>query len=316
MDYKDENTWLMLGDCVKRMKNMSSESVDCVITDAPYGIDFSEWDVLHNNNNSALLGKSPANEGSSVFKSRGKPLNGWSEEDKYKSKQIQQWVEKWMVELFRITKPCSPVLIFTGRQYLHRFAIAAEDTGFVLKDTISWDKKTAVFRAQRVSCVLERRGVHIGDGDWRLGNLSPQVEPILYLFNPYPTGTTITDQFLSSGLGCINTANQKSNLISISSRVVDKKHETQKPVELMELLVELVSKEGHTVLDPFMGSGTTGVACKNLGRKFIGVERDPEYFNIAKERIIGEENPSCVNTCLGDSSDKQDCCGEHTTHCS
>lgn len=40
MDYKDENTWLMLGDCVKRMKNMSSESVDCVITDAPYGIDF------------------------------------------------------------------------------------------------------------------------------------------------------------------------------------------------------------------------------------------------------------------------------------
>lgn len=289
MDYKDGNTWLMYGDCLERMKEIPDGSVDCVITDAPYGIDFSEWDVLHDNKNSALLGKSPANKESSVFKSRGKPLNGWSEGDKLKSKQIQQWAEKWLVELFRITKPCSPILIFTGRQYLHRFAIAAEDAGFVLKDIISWDKKTSVFRAQKVSCVLDRRGISPSDGDWRLGNLSPQVEPILYLFKPYPTGTTITDQFLSSGLGCINTVNHKSNLISISSKVIDKKHETQKPVELMELLTELVSKEGHMILDPFMGSGTTGVACKNLNRKFIGVERDLEYFNIAKERIMGGE---------------------------
>lgn len=62
-------------------------------------------------------------------------------------------------------------------------------------------------------------------------------------------------------------------------------HPTLKPVHLMSWLVRLVSKEGDTVLDPFMGSGTTGIACKNLDRKFIGIELDPEYFEISEKRI-------------------------------
>jgi len=62
-------------------------------------------------------------------------------------------------------------------------------------------------------------------------------------------------------------------------------HETQKPVRLMRLLVELFSNEGETVLDPFMGSGTTGVACQRLGRKFIGIECNEPYFDIACRRI-------------------------------
>ena len=60
---------------------------------------------------------------------------------------------------------------------------------------------------------------------------------------------------------------------------------TQKPAALMEYLVRTYTNEGETVLDNCMGSGTTGVACKNTGRKFIGIERDPEYFRIAQERI-------------------------------
>jgi len=63
-------------------------------------------------------------------------------------------------------------------------------------------------------------------------------------------------------------------------------HPTQKPLELMEYLIKTYTNEGETVLDFTMGSGTTGVACKNLNRKFIGVERDENYFNIAKERIL------------------------------
>ena len=62
-------------------------------------------------------------------------------------------------------------------------------------------------------------------------------------------------------------------------------HPTQKPLQLFERLVRASSDEGHTVFDPFMGSGTTGVACVNTGRKFIGIERDPEYFAIAQKRI-------------------------------
>jgi site-specific DNA-methyltransferase (adenine-specific) len=64
-------------------------------------------------------------------------------------------------------------------------------------------------------------------------------------------------------------------------------HPTQKPVALMEYLIKTYTNEGETVLDFTMGSGTTGVAAKNLNRKFIGIELDPGYFEIAKRRING-----------------------------
>lgn len=67
-------------------------------------------------------------------------------------------------------------------------------------------------------------------------------------------------------------------------------HPTQKSLGLMSELVTIHSNEGETVLDCFMGSGTTGVACKNLNRKFIGIEKDESYFNIAKERIENATN--------------------------
>ena len=62
-------------------------------------------------------------------------------------------------------------------------------------------------------------------------------------------------------------------------------HETEKPLELISRYIELSSNENDIILDPFMGSGTTGVACKNLNRNFIGIELDEKYFEIAKDRI-------------------------------
>jgi len=66
----------------------------------------------------------------------------------------------------------------------------------------------------------------------------------------------------------------------------EKLHPTQKPVALMEYLIKTYTNEGDTVLDFTMGSGTTGVACKNLNRNFIGIELDREYFEIAKQRVL------------------------------
>jgi site-specific DNA-methyltransferase (adenine-specific) len=71
----------------------------------------------------------------------------------------------------------------------------------------------------------------------------------------------------------------------VVSRANGTVHPTQKPVALMEYLIKTYTHEGETVLDFTMGSGTTGVACANLGRKFIGIELDHDYFNIAKKRI-------------------------------
>ncbi len=65
-------------------------------------------------------------------------------------------------------------------------------------------------------------------------------------------------------------------------------HPTVKPIALMEYLIKLVSREGATVLDPFMGSGTTGIACKKLKRHFIGIEREAEYIKIAESRIAAQ----------------------------
>jgi site-specific DNA-methyltransferase (adenine-specific) len=65
----------------------------------------------------------------------------------------------------------------------------------------------------------------------------------------------------------------------------EKLHPTQKPVALFEYLIKTYSNEGDLVLDNCMGSGTTGVACKNINRNFIGIELDPEYFKIAEKRI-------------------------------
>ena len=63
-------------------------------------------------------------------------------------------------------------------------------------------------------------------------------------------------------------------------------HPTQKPLKLFEKIVEVSSNEGDVVFDPFMGSGTSGVAAKNLNRKFIGCEANDEYFNLAEDRIL------------------------------
>lgn len=75
----------------------------------------------------------------------------------------------------------------------------------------------------------------------------------------------------------------------------DKLHPTQKPVALIEYLIKTYTNEGETVLDFTMGSGTTGVACKNINRKFIGIELDKSYFEIAKERI--NETPQFSTSC-------------------
>jgi site-specific DNA-methyltransferase (adenine-specific) len=72
----------------------------------------------------------------------------------------------------------------------------------------------------------------------------------------------------------------------------DKVHPTQKPVALMEYLIKTYTNPGDTVLDNCMGSGTTGVACVNTGRSFIGIEKDPGYFAIAQSRINGTPAPA------------------------
>lgn len=88
-----------------------------------------------------------------------------------------------------------------------------------------------------------------------------------------------SDERYPTGIIEISTANQHGKV-----------HPTQKPVALMEYLIKTYTNEGETVLDFTFGSGTTGVACVNTGRKFIGIEMDEGYFNVAKNRILEVQN--------------------------
>jgi len=88
----------------------------------------------------------------------------------------------------------------------------------------------------------------------------------------------------------VYTHKYPKNILEVSNASQKGKvHPTQKPVALMEYLIKTYTNEGDTVLDFTMGSGTTGVACKNLGRDFIGIELDKKYFKIAKNRIEGTQ---------------------------
>lgn len=98
---------------------------------------------------------------------------------------------------------------------------------------------------------------------------------------------SLSNNYGDRGVAYTESLDGARNPLSILSYARDgnKLHPTQKPVVLCEYLIRTYTNEGDTVLDNCMGSGTTGVACKNTNRNFIGIEIDENYFNIAKERI-------------------------------
>ena len=287
--FENNNYELFLGDCVQEMKKIPSNYIDICITDIPYGIDFCDWDTLHNNTNSALGGSSTHQKEDTSFKRRGKPINGWSKADKNIPYEYQEWCNKWAKELFRITKEASPILIFSSRRFQHRVCNALEDNGFMIRDILIWKKDRCNAKAQRINNVLHRRGIYEDCYEnYRIGNLAPYYEPIIFAMKPY--SKTLTDSILENKIGGFLCNNNRipSNIIECPVNKKNKYHETEKPVKLLEDLINIFSiDENHIILDFTMGSGSTGVACRNLNRKFIGIELDEKYFNIAKDRIEG-----------------------------
>lgn len=286
------------GDCRDFLPKMDKESIHLFLSDIPYGINLDEWDVLHNNTNSALLGTSPAQEGKNGFKRRGKPINGWSSADRNSGKEYEEWCATWAEQIFPLMKEGASAFVFGARRTLHRVINAFEDSGFLLKDVLAWKKTSAHHRAQRLNIVLKNRGLEKELEEWegwRLGNLAPIYEPIAWFFKPYKI--TITDNILENGVGAINTEICKINGVSPTNLLEfgfaekeEKHHEAQKPLALIEFLIKLTTRERQIVLDTFMGSGTTAVASQNLNRNFIGFELNTEYCKIGDFRLKNEQN--------------------------
>ncbi len=282
------------GDGITYVQTMPDACVDLVLSDIPYGIGLESWDVLHDNTNSAYLGRSAAQESAGgAFERRRKPINGWSAADRAIPQSYHLWCAQWARQWLRVLKPGGSAFIFAGRRLAPRCAVALEEAGFNLRDQLAWIRPRALFRAQRLSTVFKRRGdLHHAQrwSGWRLGNLRPTFEPILWLAKPY--ASTLTDNVLAHGQGAFNLDAFSARFLA-SDNVIRcgfepgerGYHPAQKPIELLMGLIELTTSGGQLVLDPFAGSGSTVLASRRLGRRCVAVERDAEIYAKACSRL-------------------------------
>lgn len=158
-------------------------------------------------------------------------------------------ISDWISELYRVLKDGTHCYIFSNSLNLSEMLNESKRCGFKLHNLLIWQKNNVTpsqFYMKNCEYVLFLRK---GKAKW------------------------------INNIGNSKTVHQFDNIIG------NKNHPTEKPVSLMRFYIENSSNEGDVVLDPFMGSGSTGIACLNTNRKFIGIELDEKYFGIAKERI-------------------------------
>ena len=202
-------------------------------------------------------------------------------------------LEPMWEQLKRVIKP-NGAIVMTASQPFTTTLIASNINSYCYNWT--WNKRKAgnIFLAK-----VQPMKVHEDVVVFSLSGKMPTFHPIMTLRDKvkksknYGTGEALGGSGEREGKEYTYTHKNPLSIIDISNaNQRGKVHPTQKPVALMEYLIKTYTNETDTVLDFTMGSGTTGVACVNTNRKFIGIELDETYFNIAKERIdldIGSE---------------------------
>lgn len=185
----------------------------------------------------------------------------------------QNW--KQLFKLFaKITKPNANIIIFQGWSSVCN-TIASIPSNMTLKNWIIYDRIKG--RGAKTNVVSTREDIL-----WIVKDKNK------YTFNKIPSSIKKKTGGLGLKNGCkfralSNVWTDISPIVPWSKERVN--HPTQKPIQLMERCVKLWTNEGDIVLDCFMGSGSTGIACKNLNRGFIGIELGREEFNIAQKRL-------------------------------
>jgi len=238
---------LMLGDCLERMKEIPDGSVDLILADPPYGTTACKWD------------------------------------------SVIPFEEMWL-RLNKLIKPNGAIVLFGSEPFSS--ALRMSNIKNYKYDWV-WEKAVGSnFAVAKYQPLKEHENIMIFSLNKH--NYYPIKEPrkgsgAKRLKNEYKSNGTKTEV---TGM-VSNRKGKKYDELKYPSSVQyfnnrDKYrglHPTQKPVALMEYLIKTYTQEGETVLDFVMGSGTTGLAAKNLNRNFIGIEKDETYFRIAQDRI-------------------------------
>lgn len=156
--------------------------------------------------------------------------------------------EKWVPKVYRVLKNGTHAYIMINPRNYKALLDTAENCGFKFQQIIIWNKNNST--------------------------------PNQTYMNSYEMIL-----MLRKGKAKPITNRGTKNVLDVQNIIGKKLHPTEKPVRLMEILIENSSSTDDLVLDPFMGAGATGIAAYNLGRRFVGIELDEEYFNIAQNRI-------------------------------
>ena len=243
---------LMQGDCLERMKEIPDGSVDMVLTDPPYGTTACKWDAVID-----------------------LPL---------------MWEQ-----LKRVTKNNGAVVMTASQPFTSALVMSNPK---MFKYCWVWEKsKASNFLQAKYMPLKAHEDILIF-----CKNSKPTFNHQWNYEKPYDARNRVSGTQHGSNTGVYNNVpNPKRREVRSDGRRNPRtvqyfktaesegrglsRHPTQKPVALMEYLIRTYTNEGETVLDFTMGSGTTGVACKNLGRDFIGIELDQGYFDIAQQRI-------------------------------
>lgn len=241
------------GDCQEILKNIPDKSVDLVVTDPPYEfIATSGAGAFGNKRGKAGLGRDYHDEYASVY---------------YEKTDLGKRKKTNLGDLDHICKGFD-------------FSILDECCRVMKKINIYvWCSKAQV---RKLLDYFEDKGCFIDILTWHKTN------PIPTCHGTYLNDTEYCIFAREKGVKVYGTYKSKFKYYVTPLNVSDKKlygHPTIKPLSIIENLIINSSNENDTVLDCFMGSGTTGVACNNLGRNFIGIEIDKEYFEISKKRI-------------------------------
>lgn len=249
--YSTEKIILLNGDCLEQMKHIEPCSIDLILCDLPYGKTKNKWDTVI------------------PFEELWKHYN-------------------------RIIKQNSPIILFGQGTF---FIDLVNSNKKMFKYDLIWNK---ILKSGFLNCNVMPLRSHENIGVFY--NKKPTYNPQKTEGNKnHKKGYLChTKQYKNNNYGkytviqsdCESTLKYPTSILNFEKPHPSIcLHPTQKPLELIEYLIKSYSNENDLVLDNCMGSGTTGVACKKLNRRFIGIELDEKYFNIAKSRIDETINP-------------------------
>jgi len=241
-------TDLKMGDCLERMKEIPDKSVDMVLTDPPYGTTACKWD-------SVIDFKLMWLELKRIVKNENSAIVLFGSEpfsSALRMSNIKEFKYDW------IWKKSKGGFAYAKYRPLGRHEIISIfSKGKTPYYPIEWDAPEEKIDKRKTHSI---RNTHV--------HHNPGLKPFK---RPVDTGKR-----------------NPVTVLEFDSVWAKGMHPTQKPVPLLEYLVRTYTLENETVLDFTMGSGSTGVACKNTGRNFIGIEKDEIYFETAKQRITGQ----------------------------